>query len=106
MPYLSTLIGHPLESAPGSLFRSRPGLPIEASTLGEAVSLAAKLFGVRIVPHDPPKWFRIYGMPESVAEYILVDIHIHRDGQDICALQDLSIPLLKSDAVSIGMLAC
>jgi hypothetical protein len=106
MPFLRTFICHPLEHEPGSLFRTRPGRPIQAQTLGEAVAVAAALFGVRIVPHDPPKWFRIYGMPESEAEYVLVDIHIFREGEEVCAKQDLSIPLLESDEVSIGMLAC
>ena len=106
MPFLRTLIMHPKERQPDALVRSRSGMPIVAQTLGEAVTVAADYFGVRIVPHDPPKWFRVYGSPDSTAEYKLVDIHIHRDKQEICPQQDLSFPLLESDVVSIGVLAC
>jgi hypothetical protein len=87
--------------------RSRPGLPIVARTVGEAIAAAAEHFGVRIVPHDPPKWFRIYGMPDFTPEqYTLVDIHVERDAQDICIKQNLGFSLLESDIVSIGALAC
>jgi hypothetical protein len=107
MPFLRTLIMHPLESRSDALVRSRAGLPIVAQTLGDAVAVAANYFGVRIVPHDPPKWFRIYDMPDSTAEdYRLVDIHVLRDGLDICVKQDLSFPLIERDVVSIGVLAC
>jgi hypothetical protein len=107
MPFLRTLILHPLEHQPGALVRSRPGLPIAAQTVGDAVAVAAEHFGVRIVPHDPPKWFRIYGMPDYTAEqYMLVDIHVVRGEQDICIKQDLGFTLLESDVVSIGALAC
>jgi hypothetical protein len=107
MPFLRTCILHPLERQPGALVRSRPGLPIVAQTLGEAVAVAAHHFGVRIVPHDPPKWFRIYGLPEFTAEeYRLVDIHVLREAKDICVKQDLLFPLLESDVVSIGAIAC
>jgi hypothetical protein len=107
MPFLQTRIMHPLEDKPNALVRSRPGLPIAAQTVGDAIAVAAEHFGVRIVPHDPPKWFRIYGMPDSAPEeYRLVDIHVHRGAQDICIKQDLLFPLLESDAVSIGALVC
>jgi hypothetical protein len=107
MPFLSTCILHPLEREPGAVVRSRPGLPIVAQTLGEAVEAAEKHFSVWIVPHDPPKWFRVYGLPGyNEEQYLLVDIHVRRDGQDICPKQDLSFPLLESDTVSIGVLAC
>lgn len=106
MPFLCTFICHPLEREQSALVRSRAGLPIVAQTLGDAVTVAANYFGVRIVPHDPPKWFRIYGIPESRGEYKLVDIHVLRDGKDICPKQDLSFPLLESDVVTIGVLVC
>lgn len=106
MPFLRTFIVHPLEKLADAPVRSRPGMQIEAKTLGEAVTVAANYFGVRIVPHDPPKWFRIYGSPSSTAEYMLVDIHVYRGQQNICPKQDLSFPLLESDIVSIGVLAC
>jgi hypothetical protein len=85
---------------------SPEGKRIEATTLGEAVAVAEQMLGVRIIPHEPPKWFRVYGIPESRSEYSLVDIHIRRGKQEICAKQDMSIPLLDGDIVSIGLLAC
>jgi hypothetical protein len=107
MPFLRTFIMHPLERQPSAQVRSLSGLPIAAQTVGEAVAAAAEYFGVRIVPHDPPKWFRIYDMPDYAAEqYTLVDIHVERDAQDICIKQDLGFPLLESDVVSIGALVC
>ena len=107
MPFLRTLIMHPLEHQPGALVRARPGLPIAAQTIRDAVAIANEHFGVRIVPHDLPKWFRIYGMPDYTPEqYMLVDIHVVRCEQDICIRQDLGFPLLESDVVSIGALVC
>ena len=107
MPFLRTLIMHPLERQPDAPVRSRSGMPIVAHTIGEAVAFAADYFGVRIVPHDPPKWFRIYGMPDFTPEqYTLVDIHVVRDTQNICIKQDLGFPLMEGDVVSIGALAC
>jgi hypothetical protein len=106
MPFLRTLIMHPLEREPDAQVRSRAGMPIVAKTLGAAVAVAANYFGVRIVPHDPPKWFRVYGSPDCRAEYMLVDIHVYRDKQTICPKQDLSFPLLESDIVGIGVLTC
>jgi len=101
------MIMHPLEREPGAVVRSRRGLPIVAQTLGEAIEAAAKYFSVRIVAHDPPKWFRIYGLPKHNADqYLLVDIHVCRGAQNICPKQDLSFPLLEADVVSIGALAC
>jgi hypothetical protein len=106
MPFLRTCILHPRERQSGALVRSRPGLPIVARTLGEAVATAAEYFGALIVAHDPPRWFRVYDNPDLTAEYKLVDIHVLRNGQEICPKQDLSFPLLEPDVVSIGVLAC
>jgi hypothetical protein len=77
-----------------------------ARTLGEAIAAAAEYFGARIVPHDPPKWFRVYDNPQDAIKYKLVDIHILRNGQEICPRQDLEYPLMEPDIVSIGVLAC
>ena len=60
--------------------------------------------GQFLVNLKPGKWFRVYGIPDSLSEYSLVDIHIRRGDEDICAKQDLSIPLLDADIVSIGHL--
>src|SRR3954471_16889857 len=109
MPFLSTIIGHPLEQTGPyrySGLRTPAGQRIEARTLGEAVATAERMFDVRIVPHDPPKWFRVYGIPGSSSEHVLVDIHVSRGSEDICVKQDLTFPLLDTDIVSMGMLAC
>jgi len=106
MPFLRTCILHPRERQSGALVRTRPGLLIVAGTLGEAVTAAAEYFGARIVAHDPPKWFRVYDNPDLTEEYKLVDIHVLRNGQQICPKQDLSFPLLERDVVNIGVLAC
>ena len=107
MPFLRTFIGHELERDPDSAVRARPGLSIQARSLGEAVTTASEYFKVRIVPHDPPKWFRIYGWPGEPEEfYKLVDIHIRRGTESICPKQDLNYPPLDSDTVNIGTLAC
>ena len=79
---------------------------MSATTLGEAVAIAAGHFGVRIVPHDPPKWFRVYGIPGDGSGFTLVDVHIDREGCEICPKQDLGFPLLESDIVGIGFLVC
>ena len=106
MPFLRTLTFHPIEGDPGSPLREGTQR-IEANTLGEAVLAAAALLSVTIVPHDPPKFFRVYGWPGEPADYYsLVDIHVRRGTENICLKQDLSFPLLDSDTVLIGALAC
>jgi hypothetical protein len=121
VPYLRTAIGHPLEKAFSPLLSvesdsstlydpdiisPRPSIPIQAKTLGEAVIAAEEYFGIRIAPHDPPKWFRLYFPDRPEGNFALADIHIIREGKDICPKQDLSFPLLESDTVYIGALAC
>jgi hypothetical protein len=105
MPFLRTLIMHPLEEQAAPVC-SEAGLPISAKTLGEAVAVAGGHFGVRIVPHDPLKWFRVYGVPGTKGEYLLVDIHVFRGEQMLCPKQDLGFPILESDIVCIGALVC
>ena len=80
-------------------------LPLEATTLAEAVAAIERLFKVRIVPHDQPKWFRVYPASGS-PEFALVDIHIRRGDTTICPKQDLIFPLLPSDIINIGELLC
>ena len=114
MPYLRSFIGHPSERESGSILRTTEGRRIEASTLEKALRVAEQIFQVRIVPHDPPKYFRVHRVPEEpihlVPEqtqiYQLVDIHLVRNGEDICLKQDLAFPLLDSDVVVMGTLVC
>ena len=105
MPYLRTAIMHAIEREPGLQLRTKAGQSIEAATLGEAIAAAAAILRVRIVPHDPPKWFRLSGVPGR-EKYMLVDIHVFRGNENICPKQDLTFPLLDSDVVGIGALAC
>ena len=106
MPYLRTLIFHPLEKEPGSPLRIKAGQRIEAKTLGEAIHAAEQILHLEIIPHDPPKWFRVRGLLDQKESYGLVDIHILRGTENICPKQDLDFPLLDSDIVAIGALAC
>jgi len=114
MPYLRTFIGHPSERNLDSFLQTKEGHRIEASTLGEAIRVAEQMLQVRIVPHDLPKYFRIHPVPEQSVHripeqtkiYRLVDIHLLRNGEDICLKQDLAFPLLDSDVVVMGALVC
>jgi hypothetical protein len=102
MPFLKTLF-----SCPGvaELIRLKNVL-IEAGTLGEAIRETERIANVRIVAHDPPKWFRVYSSSGASSEYRLVDIHILRDDQEICPKQDLSYALLSNDIVRIAGVTC
>jgi hypothetical protein len=81
-----------------------PGLELPASTLGELLAGLEASSGIRVVPHDPPKYFRYY--PAGSAEFFLVDVHVDRDGLGICPKQDLAFLLEGGDAVEAGLLAC
>lgn len=105
MPFLLTDILHPLEVDATTFACSQAATPINATTLSEAIAMAAARFGVRIVPHDPPKFFRVYDVPGASDEYLLVDIHVVRDGQILSPAQNLAFRLLESDIVDIGVLA-
>lgn len=82
-----------------------PGVNLEGETLGALLKQASKVLGVRIVPADPPKYFK-YFQQADCGDYVLVDIHIERDGVEICPKQDLSFPLHASDIVEAGVLIC
>jgi hypothetical protein len=87
----------------------------EAETLGSALLAYSREYGVRFRPYDgshphipfepgePPKYF-FYEKSDGSSQ--LVDIHIERGREIICAKQDLSIRLQQGDAVRIGQLAC
>jgi hypothetical protein len=105
MPFLYTFIRHPRENEPGSVTRYRPGLPIKAATLGDALTIAANYFSIRILPHDERDWFRIYGIPGAIGDYTVVGVIILRGTERICVNQDLSFPLLEGDRVTISVLA-
>ena len=106
MPFLRTRLFHPFEEPADSALRSPAGQRIEGTTLGEAITAASQLLSVQIVPHDPPKWFRVSGLPDFDGHPMLVDIHVLRGGEEICPKQDLSFPLFDTDIVKIGLIAC
>jgi hypothetical protein len=85
---------------------TRPaGIELAGSTLGALLDSLFKTTGIQVKRNDPPKYFR-YHSPRDPDGYFLVDIHIERDGQEICVGQDLSFALLETDIVTAGMLAC
>jgi hypothetical protein len=82
-----------------------PGLLLPGSTLGELLEELERNTGAWVIPDAPPKYFRYFASRQAT-EYELVDIHVEREGQSICAKQDLSFALLPSDKVVPGLLAC
>lgn len=80
------------------------GLELSALTLGELLERLEAASGIRVVPHDPPKYFRYY--PVGSTEFYLVDVHVSRDGDEICPKQDLTFLLESGDSVEAGLLAC
>jgi hypothetical protein len=85
----------------------QPGVAIQGNKLGEVLANFGAISNVRVIPHDPPKYFR-YSEPSDSAEdkYWLVDIHVSRDGKEICPKQDLTFPLQPGDVVEILQLIC
>jgi hypothetical protein len=82
-----------------------PGLEVPGGVLGEFLEHLLQVSGVRLIPHDQPKYFRYYSAHET-NEFVLVDVHVDRDGVEVCPKQDLRFPLIAADVVSAGMLAC
>jgi hypothetical protein len=82
-----------------------------ARTLGEAIQHYESKFGVAIRPCTKPlpgesevKYFEVSEAGAGITW--LVDIHVVRGSAEICPKQDLSFPLLESDLVEMGELAC
>lgn len=82
-----------------------PGYDIEASTLGELLDKFHLLSGSKLVPHDPPKYFRYFKRASS-DDYVLVDVHVTRMAAEICPKQDLHFHLKPDDVVEAGVLIC
>ncbi len=82
-----------------------PGLMLRGATLGELLQELEHHTGAWVVPDASPKYFRYFASRQST-DYELVDIHIERNGESICAKQDLNFALLPSDKVVPGPLAC
>jgi hypothetical protein len=94
-----------MEHEPGSVLR-RVGVPIVAESLEEALAEASRILGVRFEAHDPPKWFRAYGIPDMGDGFMLVDIHVKRGESEICPKQDITFPILDSDVVYVYTITC
>ncbi|RSZ55562.1 hypothetical protein HF313_08970 [Massilia atriviolacea] len=85
---------------------THPGLALEGATLGELLRQLEAGYDIRVVPDtDAPRYFR-YHNPAASATFYLVDVHIERDGRQICPKQELGFALLPSDRVTAGMLIC
>jgi hypothetical protein len=101
MPLLRALFSRPDVDG---LFRIQ-NVSIEANILREAIIAIEHLANVRIVPHDPPKWFRVYSLSDD-PNYKLIDIHIQREHTQICPQQNLDYALLPDDTIMAGILIC
>lgn len=101
-------LGHPEFTFDSVLnkFVELPGVELQGATLGQLLSELEKATGARVVP-DPesPKFFLYYRHPDS-DDCELVDIHVLREGQELCPKQDLGFALLPGDKVVPGPLAC
>jgi hypothetical protein len=84
---------------------AQPGLTLPCTNIAEMLEQIEARTGAYVVPHDPPKYFR-YHLSRDDPTFVLVDIHVTRDGEEICIKQDMSFPLLPSDKVIFGHLAC
>ncbi len=82
-----------------------PGVSLLGETLGELLEQVFEILGIRIIPADPPKYFKYFSKGEA-EKFVLVDIHVERDGIEICPKQDLGFPLLAADIVEAGVLVC
>ncbi|UXI66589.1 hypothetical protein [Tahibacter amnicola] len=85
------------------LRKSLPGMDLPASTLGELLDSYYAATGFKIVPSEGPDYF-VHDTERFGA--IEVDLHIERDGQELCPGQDLLFPLLPNDLVFIAPMAC
>jgi hypothetical protein len=83
-----------------------PGLALSGSTLGELLASLEQATGDRVIPDNGSEKYFLYFSGRAAGNPMLVDIHILRDGQEICPKQDLSFALLDSDKVVAGPLAC
>jgi hypothetical protein len=84
----------------------RVGVPISACNLGEALGEASRILKVRFELHESQKWFRVFGIPEMGDGCRLADVHIKRDGEELCPKQDLSYAIYESDIVCIYTIIC
>ncbi len=82
-----------------------PGLDLIGSTLGELLIDLENKTGIYVIPDDALKYFKYFQNRQS-SEFMLVDIHVRRNGEEICPKQDLMFPLFLDDTVEAGMLIC
>jgi hypothetical protein len=81
--------------------------------LAAAIREYEKAFNVMIVPHvDNPDAKVKYGekyfqhIDNEGVYSVLIDLHVIRDGKEICPKQNLDFALLPTDLVELGALAC
>jgi hypothetical protein len=111
MPLVSGPHNSQYTFAEGAWVRREPPLSSEARTLGEAIAQYEAAFNVSIRPCKKPlpgqteiKYFGISG-PSGEIEW-LVDIHVVREGVEVCPKQDLAFALQDGDLIEMGPLAC
>jgi hypothetical protein len=91
----------------------QPNNPVvsSAKNLADAIADYEKAFDVKIMPYvgdlierDEAKFFTI--ILNTGEDSGLVDIHVTRNGEEICLKQDVQFELIESDVVSMGRLGC
>jgi|GEM_PF-1175687 hypothetical protein len=107
-------VGDPAKDSRSEIQKT-PFFEVEAATLGEALQAYCQRTGSSIRPYDgsdPQLPFRdgelkyFWFDAKSRWGETLADVHVKRNGVEICPKQDLSFALIDGDMVSIGMLAC
>jgi len=90
-------------------------LAADVSTLGEAISAYADAFQVRVTPYDgsyeevpftPGEEPKFFVHEDTTGTSMLVDIHVARGADLICAKQNLGFKLQPGDRIEMGLLAC
>lgn len=80
------------------------GIEIPGHTLGEFILNLESRAGIRLTPEKGEKYFRL--AESDTGSEIIVDVHIMRDGMEICPKQDADFALEPDDVVEAGILVC
>jgi hypothetical protein len=82
-----------------------PGAEVTETTLGEVLENLFRRYAIRIIPNESPQYFKYTG-GRFGDDVLLVDIHVERDGEELCPRQDLTFPIQVQDIIRAGGLAC
>lgn len=81
------------------------GVSIEAATLGELLDVIMNNYDCRIIKNpDLDKYFIYYA--QKAPDGVTIDIHIKRNGEEICPRQNLDFVLEENDEIRFGVPAC